>query len=427
LSGIRPWLELLRDYTAASLLSKGLTVATGLLLVNLLSVREYALLTLALSGLTFISIFSDLGIGNALLFFTRKCDIENRETAPYWAAAMRLRIAFLGVASLAALAFLLDRGLDQQFGIWELACVIPLLPVTGWFLVAGTLYGLQLRLAGKFPRTYMADIFGQSSRLLIIGIAAFASALSTWIAIFAGLIGAAVSNLYNWRAISNDKIEKDVGRGAILQHPLPYGEFLRYVRPTIPNTVYFAMQAPLMVFMSSYFGTVENVAQVGALGRLAIVLGLMSGFFGTVALPKLARVHDDRQYLRHYLIRLGLYAGAGIVLIQASATFPGAIVWLLGEQYAHLEHEVVFVAASAVLAMWGGFAVAVNNARAWIRYQPHILMLYVIAQIALLLFLDLSTTHGVIMFGLWSALFGLILQLMTNTLGFRKPQLFETR
>lgn len=427
MSGIRLWIGLLRDYTAASILSQGLTVAAGLLLVNLLSVREYALLTLALSGLTFISIFSELGIGNALLFFTRKCKKENMATAPYWAAAMRLRVSFLAIASLAAVIFLIDSGLDQGFGIWELAFVIPLLPITGWFLVVGTLYALQLRLADNYRSTYMADIAGQSSRLLIIGIAAFANLLSTWIAIFAGLIGAAVSMLNNWRSVSRDKMAMEMAHPKFSHGSLPYGPFLRYIRPTLPSAIYFSIQAPLLVVISAYFGNVENVAQVGALGRIAVILGLISGFFGSVALPRLARTHDDRQYLRHYLIWLALYVGAGIALIAAAAIFPRVIIWLLGRQYAHLEHEVVFVAVSAVLAMWGGFAVAVNNARAWIRYQPQILMLYVIAQTALLFLLDISTTHGVIMFGLWSALFGLLLQTVTNILGFRKPQLFEIR
>lgn len=425
MSGIRLWIGLLLDYTAANILSQGLTVAAGLLLVNLLAVREYALLTLALSGLTFISIFSDLGIGNALLFFTRKCKKENMATAPYWVAAMRLRFAFLAIASLAAVVFLVDRGLDQGFGILELAFVIPLLPVMGWFLVAGTLYALQLRLAGKYRATYMADIAGQSSRLLIIGIAAFATLLSTWVAIFAGLIGAAVSMLNNWRSVSRDKLTMEIVHTKLSQGALPYGSFLRYIRPTLPSAVYFSIQAPLLVVISAYFGNVENVAQVGALGRIAVILGLISGFFGTVALPRLAQIHDDRQYLRHYLIWLVLYVGAGIVLMAAAATFPRVIIWLLGQQYAHLEHEVVFVALGAVLSMWGGFAVAVNNARAWIRYQPQMLIMFVITQMTLLFWLDLSTTHGVILFGVWSAALGLVMQFVVNIIGLRTPALVE--
>ena len=71
--------------------------------------------------------------------------------------------------------------------------------------------------------------------------------------------------------------------------------------------------------------------------------------------------------------------------------------------------------------MWGGFAVAINNARGWVRWQWLVLIAYIGTQVVLILRLDLSSTYGVILFGLLSAVAGSALAIAVNILGFVRP------
>ncbi len=414
LKNLRPWAKLLRDYTVASFAVQGLTLAASLVVVNVLDVRDYALFTLGLSGVVFLSIASDLGIGNAMLFFSRKCEKEGASQAPFWAAAMRLRLLFLSVASFLLGVFLVHEGLSQDFSIVHISAMVMLVTLTGWFAVTGSLNGLQLRIDGKFRASYLADILGQLTKVSLILLGAAFSLLSAISALFAGLAGAIV------HAVSSRRFNGSRNHSA-QPGEIPINAFVRYIIPTLPGALYFAVQGPLLVALCSFFGNFENVAEVGALGRLGLIINVFGGFFVTVALPRLARIQDDAEYLKRYILWLLLYIGFSLALVACAILFPGSLLVLLGVNYSHLTTEVLWVAVSASLSMLGSFSVSINHARGWIRYQPYGFVLYFLTQLLLVLLMDLTSTANVIIFGLLSAGVGFLIQLTFNLIGLKNP------
>jgi hypothetical protein len=162
------------------------------------------------------------------------------------------------------------------------------------------------------------------------------------------------------------------------------------------------------------------VAEVGALGRLGILFGLVSSFVGTVLLPRLSVVTDDSHYLRRHLQFCGLLAVLGGIVIGVVWLVPEWFLLLLGASYASLRGGVLLIAVSSVLAAWGGYVVAINNARGWVRFQPAVLVVFVAAQASLVAILNLTTTTGVLYYGLLSNLAGLLLQALINAAGFTK-------
>ena len=103
---IREWSRLFSEYAAAQAVIQLLGVLAGLWLVNLLPVREYALYTFALSIFTFLSVFSDLGVISALLFFRRETRTASAPFAPYVRAAYTVRYGLLALGACAGLAFM---------------------------------------------------------------------------------------------------------------------------------------------------------------------------------------------------------------------------------------------------------------------------------------------------------------------------------
>ena len=74
-----------------------------------------------------------------------------------------------------------------------------------------------------------------------------------------------------------------------------------------------------------------------------------------------------------------------------------------------------------MLSTWGSDRVEINNARDWVRAQPASLSVFAAIRAPLIMVLDLSSTIGVLYYGLWSNMAGLILQVVINTVGFLKP------
>ena len=108
-------------------------------------------------------------------------------------------------------------------------------------------------------------------------------------------------------------------------------------------------------------------------------------------------------------------------MVLTSAAVPGLLLALVGRQYAGLRHELVLVVGSAGLSLLGGYAVAVNLARSWNRWEGLAVAVLIAVQAVLVARLSLATTSGVLTFNLLTAATGLLLQLVIAFGGFTRP------
>lgn len=416
---LREWSRLLSEYAVAQLLIQLLAVLAGLWIVNMLPVREYALYAFALSIFTFLTVFSDLGVSSALLYYRREVRIAGTAMAPYVRAAFALRRSLLAVGSVAGLAFLGLTGRERGFGLPELAATGAMLVVGVWFQVSASLGLVLLRLEGAYRDSYIAEASGNALRLLGVGALWLVSAPIAWLAMLTGAAGSFLCGRLTARRLN--AIAGNEPTAAAAQDTVPARAIVRYILPTLPGAVYFSIQAPLTVWLSAHFAGTQSIAEVGALGRLGLIFGLVSGFMGAVLVPRLSAVTDSRHYLRRYLQYWAVLAAFGAAVVVLAAAVPEWFLFLLGDAYRELRHDLLIVAGASVLGSWGGYVVAINNARGWVRWQPAALAVFVALQAVLVAALDLSSTLGVLYFGFWSSFAGLIPQLLVNAAGFLRP------
>ena len=135
--------------------------------------------------------------------------------------------------------------------------------------------------------------------------------------------------------------------------PLPAARCSAISCRRLPSALYFSIQGPLTVWLATTFGAVRNIAEVGALGRLGLVVGIFSNLTGVVFLPRLARVSGEGLYRRRYLQFGGLLAAVALALLAAAAVAPRAFLFLLGPKYSGLERELLLMVAGAGLTLLG--------------------------------------------------------------------------
>jgi hypothetical protein len=63
----------------------------------------------------------------------------------------------------------------------------------------------------------------------------------------------------------------------------------RLVARAAPSAVYYALAGQITVWLIAFFGTTRSVAQVGALGRLAMVYTVATAAFTVMIVPRFAR------------------------------------------------------------------------------------------------------------------------------------------
>ncbi|MFL6197460.1 MAG: lipopolysaccharide biosynthesis protein [Thermoanaerobaculia bacterium] len=409
------WAGILSAYFSAQSLIQLLGIAAGLLFVNFMPLHEFALYTLAFSVITFFTFITDLGSSTSLVHFYHRAARDGEAFQPYFDAVSSLRrAAFLagGAGVLLAFPWVATR---KGFAPADVALTTVGILLYVAFQIRVSLRLLALRLHSRYGVSYRAEMGGAGLRVGIAGLMVAASRLHAWLGVLASALGSAVTG---WLAGPGEKAGPPPPEGLA-----PYRRrVLRYLLPTLPAALYFAVQGPLVVWLSATFGSTRNIAEVGALSRLSLVVGLFSGLTGTVLLPRLANVTDERHYLRRYLQFGGLLAGvaAGMLLITAAA--PRLFLMLLGQKYSGLDSELLLVVAGAGVGLLDGYAVGVNLARSWTRWQGAALAVQIAAQALLVFLVPLSSTFNLLLFNLLSACVALALQSITALAGFTRPR-----
>jgi O-antigen/teichoic acid export membrane protein len=410
------WFKLLSAYFTAQALTQLLGVSAGLLLVRTMPVRQFALYTLALSVVTFFTFLSDLGSTTSLFYFFHRSSAGEPGEFPLYLAAVRSlrRLAFLIGA--AAVAVALPRAaLAKGFGGTETALATAGVLLCVWFQIGASLSVLALRLADRYGESYRAEVAGGGMRLVSAAVLVAATRLYAWLAVLGNAVAIATVSV-----LARPEGARRPARAQLA----PYRRrVLRYLLPTLPSAFYFSVQGPLVVWLSATFGATRNIAEVGALSRLGMVVGLFSNLSGIVLLPRLSRIADERLYRRRCIQFGALVAAVALSLYLAVLAFPRGLLALLGEHYAGLDSELLLVVCGSGLTLVGGFLVSVNLARSWTRWQTAAVAAMAIFQATLVKTLPLGTTRGVLTFNVLSAAVGLTMQLIIAIVGFARPHL----
>lgn len=410
---LRRWIGILSAYVTTQTLTQLLGIAAGLLLINVLPVAEFALYTLALSVVTFFTFASDLGSTSSLVYFFHRANRLGEELQPYVDAVLSLRrTAFLLGGLTVAIGFPW-MATAKGFGLAESLLVTCGIVLGVWFQISASLRILVLRLADRYGQSYRAEVAGGGVRLLLVLALVASRLLWAWLAVLAsGLASAAVALLA--------RPEREPDREEDLR---PYRRrVLRYLLPSLPSALYFSIQGPLTIWLAATFGDTRNIAEVGALGRLGLIVGILSNLTGVVFLPRLARITEEAVYRRRYLQFGSLLLSAALGLVLLAAVFPEVFLFILGKRYASLHQELLLVMAGTGLTLLGGYAVSVNLARSWNRWEGLAVLVLMGAQAFLVSVLPLATTSGVLLFQLFTALVGLFLQLLITLGGFLRPR-----
>src|SRR5713226_3019846 len=291
-------------------------------------------------------------------------------------------------------------------------------------VVAGLLIQFSLGVLGVVPRLradisriQVIDCTGAIVRLiLLVGLGyvfllnagvAVAVASATW------LLQYAMLRHYAVRVVDLSVAENPEDRRTIMD----------LVRKLAANTVFYCFQGQITVFLISFFARrVSSVAEVGALGRLAMIFSVLTNLLTNVFVPAFARCQDKRKLRWLYLGIVGGVTAFSLSIISGAWIFPDAFLFVLGNKYAHLHRELLLMVGGAVFAALTGTFWALNASKAWVAGAWLYIPLTLVTQIALIPYTDFSSVMGVLTFNLISAIPNLLLNIALSYRGFHSFQ-----
>ena len=153
--------------------------------------------------------------------------------------------------------------------------------------------------------------------------------------------------------------------------------------------------------MISIFGNATPVAQLGAIGRLAILLTLFSTVFSTLLIPRFARLKDDTNLLmKTFLISLALLVLVCSGVIAFFMLFSNQALWLLGKSYQGLNTELILSIVGGCTGLLTRFIFSISSSRGWMLNAYFYISLSIIAIIIGIIIFDISTLKGILLFNI---------------------------
>jgi O-antigen/teichoic acid export membrane protein len=385
---------------------QALAFFSALVVIRLLPTHEYALYTLATSFLLTATVLADGGVANGVMSEGGKVWSDRQRLATVVAAGIALRRQMAPLAALVCVPLMLWL-LLRNGASWPYAMSITAVVLAAfWATLSCSVLEVRYKLTQEL-RPLQRMLLGSAliRTMLLV-------ALTSWSAIAALALTA--------NALAQTWLVNRLQRGqhstvpAVIDAQVKQ-EILRVVRLSLPGVLYFCVSGQLTIWLLSVFGSTEAVAQVGALGRLAAVLTLVSSVISMIVVPRFARLPNNRVLvLRHYIAVLMLVLGIAGTLTMLVGLFPDFSLRILGPKYLSLREEVVLMALSSCLSLVAGTLAGLASSRALLLRPIVGIPFGLAANVVGVLITDVSSTHGVLLMSVGVSAFSAAFSALTG-------------
>lgn len=416
----RRWAGMALAYFLSSGAVQLLGAVSTFIYVRMLDTDAYALLALCLTTMAFIALTTDLGLTGSLIHFKRRSLGQGSDFGRYVAIIQRMRLTLFPMAAAIAIGVLLFMLYQRGTLNLDAGLALAALAVAAYVQLGLSLRQAVLRIEGYQNATYVADVTAAGLRAVTaIALFALAVQLTSPVMTAIALSSAVALMLLNRRYPASPPL------GIKADHE-GRREVLRYILPTTPSVLLFAMQDLVIYAIIWMTSGTQLVANIFALGRISALIAVVGGVFNVVVMPRLANMsHGGTALFRGYAVTAGM---AVIFMLCAIGIylFPSTALLLIGERYADLQYELLLSFGIICFNTIAGTMGQINRALGWVRGEPVTAAVQLVLLITLFATQPLHNTAQVL--GLWLAVAMVYCALLglTSLVGMRWPDLLSS-
>ena len=275
---------------------------SGILLIRHLDQREYAYFTIANTMQGTLNVLADIGISIGLVSIGGRVWTDRHRFGQLvnTALALRRKLGLVAVLAVVPILYylLVKNGASTNY---TALLILAVLVGLGVQLSIGVL-SVVPRLRSDIVKIQKIDLTGAVARLLVL-VALMYLFLNGAVAL---AVGSATLLLQYWM------LHRYVAAVIDLNAPENADDraaMRGFIRSQAANAIFFCLQGQFTVFLISIFGRqVSSIAEVGALGRLAMIFAVLSHLLANVFAPAFARCQDARKLCWQYTGVVGAVA-----------------------------------------------------------------------------------------------------------------------
>jgi O-antigen/teichoic acid export membrane protein len=394
-NSILNWGKLISITGSAQIIVQAVGFASGILVIRLLPVQEYALYTLANTMLGTMSVLADGGITTGVMAQGGKVWQDKEKMGVVLATGLDLRKKF-AIGSLLVSVPILFYLLVHNGASWLTSLLIALALIPAFY---AALSDSLLEIVPKLHQTIFPLQKNQVGvglgRLLLTALTMF---VFPWA--FVGILAAGIP-----RTLGNIHLRK-IGYDFADKNQKPDKEIrieiLALVKKIMPTSIYYCVSGQITIWLISVFGNTTSLAQLGALGRLSAMLSIFGAIVVTLIIPRFAKLELDKKLLFKIFVQIiGLLCVLLSIIVFIVYLFPTPILWLLGKAYKGLPYELLLSIISSCIGLLGGIVFNLYSSRGWAMSPFLMISINLVSIIFLASILDLSNLKGALYFNIW--------------------------
>ena len=386
----------LGSYVSAQAVVQVIGFLAGIVLVRHMQQAQYGYYSLAISMIGVANVLLDLGLGTAVLAVGGRAMAGQNHLAGVVSDALSLQRQLALLGSVVLLPIFATMFARQGLAMLNVMALSLLAIACSAFNARNQVALSVVRLQGNLALQQRLEI-GVNVGKLVLVLAAALIYIDARVAVAVNLVAAGLMFVF-----LRIYLTSHVGAHEQVTHEHD-GPLRRFVRQQAPNSLYYCVSGQVAIWLVSLHGHTDRVAEVGALGRLALLFTLVGAVVTALVQPYFARATARRDLIAGFLALNGFFGALTVLLTGFAAALPGVVLWILGPRYSALSRELIWMVLSASLAAWSGAVYSVGASRGWVVPSYLILPLGVGTVAIAVWLIDVSTVIGSFMMNTASA------------------------
>lgn len=387
-------LKLISIVGSTEILLKGVGFITGILIVRLLPIQEYALYTLANTMLGTLVVFTDSGISNGVMALSGKEWKNPQKLGVILVTGLDLRKKFALVTLVIATPIILFLLLKNNAS-WFTAVLILLSLIPAFYAA------LSDSLLEITPKLHQ-DIVNLQKNQLRVGLGRLVLTVLTififpwtFIIILASGLPQIYGNL-KLRKINSKFVDIHQKADVVVRKKI-----LSVVYKLLPNIIFFAFSGQIVIWILSVFGNANELASIGALGRFSILIGLFTTTLSTLFIPRFSRLADDKAIIikAFFIFQILLFIFS-ICVTLIVFLFPKQMLWVLGSSYSDLSTELFLIILSNCIGLIASMTGNLMGSRGHFLNPILVIAMNLSTVTAAFFIWDLSTLQGILYYSI---------------------------
>ncbi len=379
------WSKLLGVTGGGQALVQLIGLLTGIAVIRMLSVDQYAFYTLASSVLATMGILANGGVAAGVMVQGGKVWQDPQKLGSVIACGIQLRrkFAFFSFAVTGPILvwLLLRNGASWWIALGVGFAVLPAFVAT----LSSRILDVPLRLHQQVWPLQRIGIGANVLRLLGV-----LSVLWAWPVAIVALLVNGLAEIF-----ANLRLRRAAAPYAALNAPPSLeakGHIVGMVRRILPNAIYFSFSSQLSIFLVSFFGSAVAIAQIGALSRIGMALALVKAVVMTLFVPRFTKLPEySPMVIRRFAQVQGLLWILAMLVLVAVYFLASPLLWLLGSDYEGLRWELLLMAAGSLIALAAFTTERLNESRGWVIPPHYFIPAALILQVAVAAWLRPAT------------------------------------